>query len=64
MSKQQGSIGKISIMQINWPRLFIPLVSCEEKWQVFQSVIHLSLDTIIPAKPIKIRTADAPWTNV
>jgi len=51
------------LMQINWPLLFTPLGCCEEKWQVFEDVIHSGLDTIMPAKPIKICTADAPWIN-
>ena len=51
------------LTQINWPLLFSPLVSCEEKWQVFQDVIHSGLDTIMPAKPVKICTADVPWMN-
>ena len=48
------------LTQINLPLLFIPLVSCEEKWQVFQDVIHSGLDTIMPAKPVKICAADVP----
>ena len=51
------------LTQINWPLLFTPLVSCEENWQVFQDVIHSGLDTIMPAKPVKICTADVPWMN-
>ena len=51
------------LTQINWPLLFTPLVSCEEKWQVFQHVIHSGLDTIMPVKPVKISTADVPWMN-
>ena len=51
------------LTQINWPLLFTPLVSCEEKWQVFQDVIHSGLDTIMPAKPVKICTVDVPWMN-
>ena len=51
------------LTQINWPLLFTPLVSYEEKWQVFQDVIHSGLDTIMPAKPVKIYTADVPWMN-
>ena len=49
------------LTQINWPLLLTPLVSCEEKWQVFQDVIHSGLDTIMPAKPVKICIADVPW---
>ena len=51
------------LTQINWPLLFTPLVICEEKWQVFQDVIHSGLDAIMPAKPVKICTADVPWMN-
>ena len=51
------------LMQIKWPLLFTPLVSCEEKWQVFQDVILSGLDTIMPAKSVKICTADVPWMN-
>ena len=51
------------LTQINWPLLFTPLVSCEEKWQVFQDVIHSGLDAIMPAKPVKICTADVTWMN-
>ena len=51
------------LTQINWPLLVTPLVSCEEKWQVFHDVIHSGLDTIRPAKPVKICTADVPWMN-
>ena len=46
------------LTHINWPLLFTPLVSCEEKWQVFKDVIHSGLDTIMPAKPVKICTAE------
>ena len=31
--------------------------------QVFQDVMHSGLDSIMPAKPVKICTADAPWMN-
>ena len=61
-TSNKAALGRY-LTQINWPLLFTPLVSCEEKWQVFQDVIHSGLDTIMPAKPVKICTADAPWMN-
>ena len=48
---------------INWPRLFTPLVSCEEKWQVFQEIIHSGLEIIMPAKQVKTCKAEVPWMN-
>ena len=51
------------LIQINWPLLFTPLVSCEEKWQVFQEVLHSGLKIIMPAKQVKICTANVPWIN-
>jgi len=51
------------LMQINWPLLFIPLMSCEEKWQVFQEVTHSGLKIIMPAKSVKICAAVVPWMN-
>ena len=61
-TSNKAALGRY-LMQVNWPLLFTPLVSCEEKWQVFQDVIHSGLDTIMPAKPVKISTADVPWMN-
>ena len=61
-TSNKAALGRY-LTQINWPLLFTPLVSCEEKWQVFQDVIHSGLDTIMPAKPVKICTADVPWMN-
>ena len=61
-TNNKAALGRY-LTQINWPLLFTPLVSCEEKWQVFQDVIHSGLDTIMPAKPVKICTADVPWMN-
>ena len=59
-TSNKAALGRY-LTQINWPPLLTPLVSCEEKWQVFQDVIHSGLDTIMPAKPVKICTADVPW---
>ena len=59
-TSNKAALGRY-LTQINWPLLLTPLVSCEEKWQVFQDVIHSGLDTIMPAKPVKICTADVPW---
>ena len=61
-TSSKAALGRY-LTQINWPLLFTPLVSCEEKWQVFQEVIHSSLDTIMPVKSVKICTADVPWMN-
>ena len=61
-TSNKAALGRY-LTQINWPLLFTPLVSCEEKWQVFQDVIHSGLDTIMPAKPVKICSADVPWIN-
>ena len=61
-TSNKAALGRY-LTQINWPLLFTPLVSCEEKWQVFQDVIHSGLDTIMPAKPVKICSADVPWMN-
>ena len=59
-TSNKAALGRY-LTQINWPLLFTPLVSCEENWQVFQDIIHSGLDTIMPAKPVKICTADVPW---
>ena len=56
-TSNKAALGRY-LTQRNWPLLFTPLVSCEEKWQVFQDVIHSGLDTIMLAKPIMICTAD------
>ena len=40
-----------------------PLDSCEEKWKVFQDVVHTGLDILMPVKQIRTCTADAPWMN-
>ena len=61
-TSNKAALGRY-LTQINWPLLSTPLVSCEEKWQVFQDVIHSGLDTIMPAKPVKICSADVPWMN-
>ena len=61
-TSSKAALGRY-LTQINWPLLFTPLVSCEEKWQVFQEVIHSGLDTIMPVKSVKICTADVPWMN-
>ena len=61
-TSNKAALGRY-LTQIDWPLLFTPLVSCEEKWQVFQDVIHSGLDTIMPAKPVKICSADVPWMN-
>ena len=61
-TSNKAALGRY-LTQINRPLLFTPLVSCEEKWQVFQDVIHSGLDTIMPVKPVKICTADVPWMN-
>ena len=52
-TNNKAALGRY-LTQINWPLLFTPLVSCEEKWQVFQDVIHSGLDTIMPVKPVKL----------
>lgn len=44
---------------MNWSLFFTSLVSCE----VFRDVIHSGLHTIMPAKPVKICTADVPRMN-
>ena len=49
-TSNKAALGRY-LTQINWPLLFTPLVICEEKWQVFQDVIHSGLDAIMPAKP-------------
>ena len=61
-TSNKAALGKY-LMQINWPRLFTPLVNCEEQWQVFQEVIHSGLEIIMPSKPVKICMADVPWMN-
>ena len=52
-TSNKAALGRY-LTQISWPLLFTPLVSCEEKWQVFQNVIHSGLDTNMPAKPVSI----------
>lgn len=37
------------------------LNSTEEKSQFFNKLIHIGLDTIMPARTVKIHTCDAPW---
>ena len=61
-TSNKAALGRY-LMQINWLLLLTSLVSCEEKWPVFQDVIHSGLYTIMPAKPVKICTADVPWMN-
>ena len=61
-TSNKAALGRY-LTQIDWPLLSSPLESCEEKWQVFQDVIHSGLDTIMPVKPVKICTADVPWMN-
>ena len=61
-TSNKAVLGKY-LRQINWPLLFTPLVSCEEKWQVFQEIIHSGLEIIMPAKQVKICKAEVPWMN-
>ena len=61
-TSNKAALGRY-LTQINWHLLFTRVVSCEEKWQVFQDVIHSGLDSIIPAEPVKICTADVRWMN-
>ena len=62
INSNKAVLGKY-LRQINWPLLFTPLVSCEEKWQVFQEIIHSGLEIIMPAKQVKICTAEVSWMN-
>ena len=61
-TSNKAALGKY-LTQINWPLLFTSLVSCEDKWQVFHEVIHSGLKIIMPAKQVKICTANVPWMN-
>ncbi len=48
------------LTHINWSTIDI-LQDTEEKYQFFNNIIHLGLDTIMPTKTIKDHTQDAPW---
>jgi hypothetical protein len=48
------------LTRISWSTIDI-LQDTEEKCEFFNNISHLGLDTIMPAKTIKIHTQDAPW---
>ena len=49
------------LINVDWPSLFLSLESCDEKWGIFQEVVHIGFDLIMPMKQFRIDTADAAW---
>ena len=46
---------------IDWPLLFTSLEHCEDLLNVYQEIIHVGLDNLIPVKRVRTNTSDAPW---
>ena len=74
-TSNKAALGRY-LTQINWPLLSTPLVSCEEKWQVFQDLLwrdkrssvhmaltQLSLNTFVTLSTDKGKSAEGNTTN-
>lgn len=46
---------------IDWPLLFAPLESWEDKWAVLEQIILSGIDILMPAKQMRVCSPDAPW---
>ena len=51
------------LTSIDWPLLFAPTDSCQEKWEIFHTAVHTGLDILMPEKEIRTCSADAPWID-
>ena len=46
---------------IDWSVLFSSSNDCQEMLNIFNKVIHIGLDILMPIKRVRVNTRDAPW---
>ena len=51
-------------LQVPWPDLLSPELSCELKLRTLTDIINLGLNTIMPERSTKVHETDRPWLSV
>lgn len=51
------------LSSMDWPLLLNSLESCEDSSKVFQDVIHIGLDFLMPVRKIRVIPADPIWMS-
>lgn len=47
------------LTSLDWPLLFASTDSCQEKWEIFHTAVHIGLDILMPEKEIRTCSARA-----
>ena len=60
---KRASVGRF-FLQVPWPDLLSPDLSCELKLRTLTDIINLGLNTIMPERSTKVHETDRPWLSV
>ena len=60
---KRASVGRF-FLQVPWPDLLSPELSCELKLRTLTDIINFGLNTIMPERSTKVHETDRPWLSV